>query len=175
MSSEKTFIDISHTLGDFNAINRMLDDPGELYTEISEIILSDISQHFEDEEGPGGVPWTDLAESTKKQRKKTGHWPGKKLQVQSRGSGLLGSLQPYSDDESAAVTTNKPYAAIHHFGGEIDHPGTDDGFGKGISIGPYTIHIPARPYAYLSEDAKEDIKEAITAHLAGNYISNQFK
>jgi len=39
-----------------------------------------------------------------------------------------------------------PYAAIHEYGGVINHPGTKNGFGKGIPIPPHTINMPARPY-----------------------------
>lgn len=39
-----------------------------------------------------------------------------------------------------------PYAAIHEYGGVINHPGTKNGFGKGIPIPPHSIPIPQRPY-----------------------------
>lgn len=39
-----------------------------------------------------------------------------------------------------------PYAAIHEYGGVINHPGTKNGFGKGIPIPPHSIPIPQRSY-----------------------------
>ncbi|MEX1120877.1 MAG: phage virion morphogenesis protein [Balneolales bacterium] len=143
-------IDLGGSIARMEDIERNLRDLGPLYAEITEIMLSDISQHFEDEKGPDG-PWEDLAPSTKEQRRKKGHWPGKKLQVQSRGSGLLGSLQPMHDNESAAVTTNKIYAAIHHLGGPA-------GRGK-------KVNIPARPFMYLSTDAEDEIRDAAEFHI----------
>lgn len=39
-----------------------------------------------------------------------------------------------------------PYAAIHEYGGTIDHPGTSNGFGRGIPIPPHGIPMPKRSY-----------------------------
>lgn len=39
-----------------------------------------------------------------------------------------------------------PYAAIHEYGGTIDHPGTDNGFGRGIPIPAHGIPMPKRSY-----------------------------
>lgn len=38
------------------------------------------------------------------------------------------------------------YAAIHEYGGTIQHPGTGNGFGKGIPIPAHPIPMGARPY-----------------------------
>lgn len=153
MSTDRTEIkvDLSEALGRMNRIDGNIEDMDALFADIEETMLSDISQHFEDEQGPGGKPWQALAPSTIKAREKKGHWPGKKLQVQGRGSGLLASLQGSHTDDSAEVTTNKIYAAIHHFGGKA-------GPGRKVTI-------PARPYMYLSADAKEEIKDAVEFHI----------
>lgn len=39
-----------------------------------------------------------------------------------------------------------PYAAIHEYGGVIDHPGTKNGFGRKIEIAAHDIRIPKRAY-----------------------------
>ena len=39
-----------------------------------------------------------------------------------------------------------PYAAIHEYGGTIDHPGTSNGFGRGIPIPAHGIPMPKRSY-----------------------------
>ena len=39
-----------------------------------------------------------------------------------------------------------PYAAIHEYGGTINHPGTKNGFGKGIPIPAHNIDMPKRSY-----------------------------
>lgn len=156
MSKTEIIVDLGSALKAVNAMGRNVNNMTSLTAEISEIMLSDISQHFEDEEGPGGVPWADLADSTKEARRKKGHWPGQKLQVQGRGSGLLGSLQPQHDSRSASVTTNKVYGPAHQYG-----LGARSVVGSQRSMPP----IPARPFMYLSADAKQEIPEAVEAHI----------
>lgn len=113
-------------------------------------MLSDIGQHFEDEIGPNNESWKELAPATIADREKENKWPGKILQRQGRGSGLLGSLQQGNTKDEASVTTNKVYAAIHHFGGQA---------GRGRKV-----TIPARPWAYLSTEAEKEIEDAIIHH-----------
>lgn len=149
-------VDMGSALKAINAMGRNVNNMNDLTAEIAEIMLSDISQHFEDEEGPGGVPWADLADSTKEARRKKGHWPGKKLQVQGRGSGLLGSLQGRYDKYSSSVTTNKVYGPVHQYG-----IGARSVVGSQRRMPP----IPARPFMYLSADAKQEIPEAVEAHI----------
>jgi len=144
-------VDLGTTLKRFTNLVKDANNTSELTAEISEIILSDIGQHFEDEVGPDGKPWKELAPATIKERQKKGKWPGKILQRQGRGSGLLGSLQKGNSSREATVSTNRVYAAIQNFGGKA-------GPGKKVTI-------PARPYAYLSKEAEKEIKTAITHHL----------
>ncbi|MEP0004423.1 MAG: phage virion morphogenesis protein [Balneola sp.] len=151
MSASEIKVDLGTTLTRFTNMVTNLEDTDELTSEISEIILSDIGQHFEDEVGPNDEPWLELAPATIEDREKENKWPGKILQRQGRGSGLLGSLQEYSTKTEAGVSTNKVYAAIHHFGGQA-------GRGKKVTI-------PARPWAYLSSEATEEIKDAILNHV----------
>ena len=40
------------------------------------------------------------------------------------------------------------YARIHQYGGDIDWPGTFNGFGKGIAIPPHVITIKKRLFVY---------------------------
>lgn len=54
-----------------------------------------------------------------------------------------------------------PYAAIHEYGGVIDHPGTANGFGKGIPIPAHGIPMPKR--AYLAPAIKAFEEQALEA------------
>lgn len=49
-----------------------------------------------------------------------------------------------------------PYAAIHEYGGTIDHPGTNNGFGRGIPIPAHGIPIPKRSYLQPAIKAFEE-------------------
>lgn len=84
--------------------------------------------------------WIDLAESTKKQRTKTGHYPGQILQVSGQ---LASSISTYYDNDSAVIGSNLDYAAIHQLGGQA---------GKNQSV-----TILTRPYLQLRNDDFEEI------------------
>ena len=113
---------------------------------IAGIMMDSVEENFAQQ---GRPKWKDLAESTKKQRKKEGKWPGMILQ-KSQG-GLVDSISSEYGDDYAIVGTNKKYAAIHQFGGPA-------GRGK-------KVNIPARPYLTLGNDAVEEIKITFNKYL----------
>ena len=92
--------------------------------------------------------WIDLAESTKKQRTKTGHYPGQILQVSDQ---LASSINTYYDNDSAVIGSNLDYAAIHQLGGLA---------GKN-----HSVTIPVRPYLSLSDSDYEEILNEIFKFL----------
>ncbi len=92
--------------------------------------------------------WQELAESTIKKRTKTGHYPGKILQVEGQ---LTTSVTTYYDNESAIIGSNLAYAAIHQLGGQA---------GKGKKT-----TIPARPYLTLTESEYIEIIEETKKYL----------
>lgn len=61
-------------------------------------------------------------------------------------------------DDMARIATHVEYAAIHNYGGTIKHPGTKNGFGRGISIPAHSITIPARPFDQFREKDKQEIE-----------------
>jgi len=117
-----------------------------LMKNIAGIFASSTEDNFKNEGRPD--KWTDLAESTKKQRKKKRKWPGQILQVSSQ---LVTSINTQYDDDSATIGSNKSYAAIHQLGGQA---------GRNKSA-----EIPARPYLKLTD---EDFDEILNA--AENYL-----
>lgn len=78
---------------------------------------------------------------------------------------LTDAAAPYSgariETDELAVGTSLPYAKIHNYGGIIQHPGTENGFGMGIKIRPYTIDIPARPYIGFGNEDQSQVSEVI--------------
>ncbi|HOE18397.1 MAG TPA: phage virion morphogenesis protein [Syntrophorhabdaceae bacterium] len=113
---------------------------------IAGIMHDAVEENFEKE---GQPKWTPLAKSTKKQRARKGHWPGKILQVSP--AGLAQSISQKSDSRSARVGSNKIYAAIQQLGGKAgkDHAAT----------------IPARPFLKLPKSHLDTIKKAILSYL----------
>ena len=109
-----------------------------LMKNIAGVFAYSTEENFKNEGRPD--KWTDLAESTKKQRTKTGHYPGQILQVSGQ---LASSISTSYDNDSAIIGSNHDYAAIHQLGGQA---------GKNQSV-----TIPARPYLQLTEDDFEEI------------------
>ena len=110
-----------------------------LMKNIAGILAYSTEENFANE---GRPKWVDLAESTKKQRKKTGHYPGQILQVTGQ---LASSISTRYDEDSAVIGSNLDYAAIHQLGGQA-------GRNK-------TVLVPARPYLRLVE---KDYQEILT-------------
>lgn len=108
-------------------------------------------------EEQGRPDWQDLSDVRIGQREKDGTWPGQMLQVSS--AGLAASITTHATDSSALVGSNKPYAAMMHFGGskaQFPHLWGD---------------IPARPYLPMDADgvmqpeAEEAILDLALMHL----------
>ena len=116
-----------------------------LMKNIAGVFAYSTEENFKEE---GRPKWTDLAESTKKQRKKTGHYPGQILQVTGQ---LASSISTYYDDNSAIIGSNLDYAAIHQLGGQT---------GKGKKT-----TIPARPYLKLINNEYKDIIDILKKSL----------
>lgn len=118
---------------------------------ISETLLDSIEEALEREADPEtGAPWPALAQSTILARMAMGKWPGKMLQL-SQG-GLASSFTANAGPTYAAATSNKPYARIHHMGGQA---------GRGRRT-----KIPARPYAGLTPEHRQEVLDILQRHLA---------
>ncbi|MDH0894365.1 MULTISPECIES: phage virion morphogenesis protein [unclassified Pseudomonas] len=119
--------------------------------------LGSITEENLEAEGQSGIDWPALSEVTTSIREAAGTWPGQMLQVSA--AGLAASVTTHADDTSALVGSNKPYAAMMHFGGEqAEFPNL---WGD----------IPARPYLPMDADgnlqpeAEESILDLALSHL----------
>lgn len=105
-----------------------------LMTQIAGIIQGSTDDAFEREADPNfGVPWAALTPRYIKQREKTGHWPGKKLQITGQ---LAESIKPRSGADFAEVFVGEPYGIFHQFG---------------------TRKMVARPFLGISVEAEQTI------------------
>lgn len=156
------------------------------------MIASDLKDSVEKNFIAEGRPkkWVELAKRTIEERIKQGYWKGpegrgKILQRKGGGSGLLGSFVTNYDSETASISTNKEYAAIHQFGGEIKQgerqslyvqnrykrgakkgkfkKGTEAG--KGFLYKARTIRIPARPFMVLPDEDLEGLNKTVSKYL----------
>lgn len=124
---------------------------------IAQALASESERQFQTETGPGGN-WPDLSDTTKMFRERMGKWPGKKLQLS--GGGLAASVQTGYDDNTAWIGSNKPYAAMHQFGGKTSPRSMIPN--KTIQARPY---LPFDATGALTDNAQHTILEILQAHL----------
>lgn len=127
--------------------------------DIADELLDSVEENFERE---GRPPWQDIKEETKKRRGKEGKWPGKILQMDGA---LAASVTSRVQGDSIFIGSNKEYAMIHQRGGDISHPGTSNGFGKGITIPPHQITIDKRPYIDPTDEEIDRAEVILVDHL----------
>ena len=160
---------------------------GQNMTPLMQRISGIMGGSFERNFAAGGRPaWPDLAESTKKARKRKGTWdPGDILRVTGH---LVNSVQEFFSPTTAGAGTNKIYAAIQHFGGTITqyprsqkvyfHANETTGlignrfvkksksnFSQWATSGERRITIPARPFAQITGQEVAEIEAAALAFL----------
>jgi len=63
--------------------------------------------------------------------------------------------------------TDLIYAGIHNKGGVINHPGTKNGFGAGITIPPHNITIPKREFLRIRDEWKTRLYEYVAKQVVG--------
>lgn len=154
----------------------------KLKNDLLSLMMNQKDMLFKKQVDPDGSPWKPLKQSTINRKNKknaavmrANERRGSKYKGHSilSDTGTLknsiiaggrGAIRSTSNNE-VVLGTNIEYAAIHNFGGEIDHPGTDNGFGMGIKIKPHIIVMPARPFMGIGKIDEEEIVDKITAHL----------
>lgn len=121
-----------------NQLASRIKDMRPVMADVAQVLASESEHQFATQSGPYGK-WPDLALSTKAARSKKGSWPGQILQVSA--GGLAPSVQTDHGADFASISSNKPYSAIHMFGGNA---------GRG-----HASRIPARPYLPFNPQTKE--------------------
>jgi len=142
----------------------------ELMLSIAETMRVAVLKNFETEGARLGIKWQKLASSTIKQRLSKGYWPGKILQ---RTGQLKKSIISNADNNSAIVSTNLIYAAIHQYGGWIHKSSLKTYLRKKregkevrkLNNKMSSFYIPARPFLKLTESDLDKIKNRIIKEL----------
>lgn len=113
---------------------------------ISAVLMSESEDAFANEADPmTGAKWAPLSEAYQARLEKKGYTG---TMLQRTQGGLAMSLQQDFDAVSAAIGTNKIYAAIHMWGGLPSMPAAP-------------AAVPARGYMGLSEGGIKQIHEII--------------
>lgn len=119
--------------------------------------LASITEENFENEGQSGNDWQTLSAVTTGIREATGNWPGQMLQVSA--AGLAASITTHADDSSALVGSNKPYAAMMHYGGDkADFPHLWGDI-------PGREYLPMDADGVLQPEAEEAILDLAMAHI----------
>lgn len=169
-----------------NYLELMKKNIKRLQIAIASDMQTNIGLRFENEGAYNGhAKWKDLKSGLNLRRAKNGL---QTRQILRKSGALRNSLAPASADGTAGangyvhlggdlgevevrVGTSLKYARIHNEGGVISHPGTANGFGRGIKIKPHSIQMPRRNYTDWSPadqaNMEETVKNTIEAILNG--------
>jgi phage virion morphogenesis protein len=148
-------------------------DLSPIMKDIGEHLLNETQERFDRQVDPDEKPWKPLLKTTRMQKKNP-----RILQEQGRRGGLLSSIDYRAGKKQVTLGTNKPYAAIHQFGGKtsahVIRPKKAKALrwigGGGNVFFAKEIHhpgsvIPARPFLGVSKSDETEILEIINLWL----------
>lgn len=160
----------------FDRLNRALTRLKELFEKrspltrnIAEILLAGVQENFlqSGRENGGSGTWKPLSPVTLSRRGKAANSPI--LRVSNL---MYQSLTTSHDNDTAAVGTNKIYAATMHFGAKKGEFGTYRGPSGTWKPRPIPWgDIPARPFMHATAQELEDIADFLEEQI--NKITNE--
>lgn len=150
----------------------LMDRPEGFYRNVGEYLQNATQDNFEREAAPDGKPWERLKDRTVKERERRGLTPIRILRARGR---LAGSINYAATADEVRIGSPMPYAAIHQLGGDITIPAhtrtiyqhydartetldqrfrkkSRSNFARDVTVGSYTVHIPAREYLGVGAD-----------------------
>lgn len=164
-----------------SALTAQLEDPNPMLRDMGEYLVIAHLQRFDKQVSPDGTPWQALNPRYVKRKKKN---KDKILQL----DGYLKNLNRYQVENGELLFgSDRKYAAIHHFGGDIKMPARtadvffkqdkagnvknkfvkkkSSNFAQSVNIGAYTIHIPPRPWLGTSTEDENELVAIAQRHL----------
>lgn len=169
MAGSTLEFDAAGAMAVINEAARAMGNPQEMLLDIGSYLLARTEDRFVSQVSPDGTPWEALKPAYMRQKKKN------KEKVLTFNGHFSRSFTYQVIDNELLVGTNRIYAAIHQFGGEIDIAARSqqayfrqDGrtgeignrlvsrersnFSQWVTLGAYRIQIPARPFLGVSKD-----------------------
>lgn len=160
----------------------LLQNPAPMFRDMGEYMLLALDVRFESKTAPDGTPWQALSPAYLKRKRKN------QDKILVLDGYLKNTLRYQANENEMAVGSNRPYAAIHQFGGEIHiaarsqqayfrHDAKTNevaphfvsrrkaNFAQWVSLGPYTIKMPARPWLGTSEEDDAELLSIAHKHL----------
>lgn len=141
----------------FKAMQQMGANPEPLLRDIAFLGENSTRERFRSQTGPDGQRW--------KPSLRAQLFGGKTL---TKDGHLGDSITSTADRTTAAWGTNRIYAAIHQFGGEIKAKAAG---GLRFKIGERwttkrQVTLPARPFLGVSAEDEQDILDLVSDHLS---------
>ncbi len=170
------------------AFDELVERLGNLTTplnDIAEYLHQSTDNRFRQQVAPDGSPWAPLAPSTLARKK------GSRI-LRDKGT-LQDTLRHIVSNNELAFGTDRPYGAIHQFGGKIEHAARSqqvyfrqgkDGsvgnrfvkknksnFSQWATRGASATDMTARPYLGLSSEDETEILAIVGDYLAEGFTS----
>ncbi|MCP4468996.1 MAG: phage virion morphogenesis protein [Aestuariibacter sp.] len=167
-------------LAKINAAAGTLESPRTMFLDMGEFLLASTERRFSTQTAPDGSPWKALSPAYQKRKRKN------KNRILVLEGYLKKLLRYQASNEALLLGSDRVYAAIHQLGGTIDIAARSQqayfkqtkkgvgnrfvkksrsNFAQRVTIGPYTITMPARPYLGVSAQDEERLIEIATYHL----------
>lgn len=136
---------------------------------IAALVGQAIADNF-DQQGPGWKPLSSGTIQSSVGKKKMAEKKGEPHRMILQKTGLLKMAATIpgahgnvwkADGTKLIWGVNLAYAGIHNYGGVIKHPGSNNGFGRGINIKPHNIKIPKREFLTIREHWMQQITEYV--------------
>lgn len=163
-------------------VTEALGSPERMLRDMGEYLMIAHDQRFASQTAPDGTPWQALSPAYQRRKKKNAD------KVLVLDGYLKNTLRYQVAGNEMVFGTNRVYAAIHQFGGEIQMPARSQqayfrqdksgdigkqfvskrrsNFSQWVTMGPHVIKIPARPF--LGTSAADDIE---LTNIAMGYLS----
>ncbi|WP_312481050.1 phage virion morphogenesis protein [Stutzerimonas nitrititolerans] len=161
--------DSAGALAVINEAAAAMGNPVAMFRDMGEYLLLAHDRRFASQTAPDGTPWQALSPRYQRRKKKN------QDKILVLDGYLMNTLRYQASSEELLFGTNRRYAAIHHYGGDIEIAARSqqayfrqDGrsgevsnqfvsrrrsnFAQWVTIGGYTITIPARPLLGTSDD-----------------------
>lgn len=140
--------------------------------DIAQYLHQSTDDRFRSQVSPDGSPWAPLAASTLARKR------GNRILRES--GDLQDTLRYQVSDNELAFGTDRPYGAIHQFGGKIEHAARSQqahfsgnrfaskrksDVSRWITRGASVLDIPARPYLGLSSEDETEVLAIVADYL----------
>ncbi|OOF65135.1 phage virion morphogenesis protein [Rodentibacter sp. Ppn85] len=153
---------------DIKTLSRILDKavarlsrPKLMFAEMGEELLAIHFARFTAQQAPDGTPWTPLKDWYRESKKKNAD------KILTLDGHLSGTLRYQASDTGVVFGSDRPYAAIHQFGGTVTAKNAKALNVQGRPV--KSVTIPARPWLGLSADDEQRLLEIARKHLKNEF------